>query len=237
MPSRRIAVGSLVALITVAVPCGALGALTPTTVNFVESSGSQGDPQNGVTTLTVPSPVDGSELALATLATRGSGSGITAPKGWRLLRQATDSAAGEEVKVFYSFPPSGQRVWSFTTGASDAGALVEIYSGVDLAEPFTNATTGAVGGFSLTAPSVNVTSSARFAVSLWVTTPTSGYSVQSPWKETGASYSEPKATMTFIAADRVLNGSGKSPGAVLSATQVTGGQQQAVSARIILNHS
>jgi hypothetical protein len=88
----------------------------------------------------------------------------------------------------------------------------------------------------LKAPSVNATSSARFAVSLWVTTPTSGYSVLTPWKETGANYSYPKSTMTFIAADRALISSGESPGALLSASQVTGGQQQAVTAQIILNH-
>src|SRR5665213_3117727 len=149
MPSRRIAVGTLIALIMAAIPCGALAALTPTAVGFVEASGPQGDPQNGVTTLTVPNPVDGSELALAILATRGSGSDLTIPRGWRLLRKATNPTAGETIKVLYSFPPSGERAWTFSTGPSDAGALVEVYSGVNVPEPFANARIGTASGFSL----------------------------------------------------------------------------------------
>jgi hypothetical protein len=65
--------------------------------------------------------------------------------------------------------------------------------------------------------------SARFSVSLFVTTPPSGYNVLSPSKETGFGYSLPKAIMAFIAADRVLSGSGESPGAGVNAEQVTGG--------------
>lgn len=220
----------------VTVPCCALGASTPTTVNFVESSQSDQDPQNGVSLAAVPSPVDGSELVLATLATRGSGSGLAAPKGWHLLREAADSAAGETVKVFYSFPPRGQWYWYFSTGPSDAGGIVEVYSGVNVAEPFAKIRTGTASGeFSMTAPSVNVTGSARFSVSLFVTTPTSGYGVLPPSKETGWAYSEPGVTMAFITADRVLSGSGESSGAVVDAEQVEGGQQQAVTAQIILN--
>ncbi len=101
-----------------------------------------------------------------------------------------------------------------------------MYSGVNVAEPFAKTRTGTASGeFSMAAPSVNVTGSARFSVSLFVTTPTSGYSVLPPSKETGWAYSEPEGTMTFIAADRVLSGSGESPGAVVDAEQVAGGQQ------------
>ncbi len=220
-----------------ALPCCATGASTPTTVNFVESSQSSQPPQNGVSLIDVPRPVDGSELVLATLATRGSGSGLVAPKGWHLLREAADSDAGETVKIFYSFPPNGERLWYFLTGPSDAGGLVEVYSGVNVSEPFAKTRTGTSSGkFSMTAPTVNVAGSARFSVSLFVTTPTSGYSVLAPSKETGWAYSEPQVTMTLIAADRVLSGSGVSSGAVVDSEQVKGGLQRAVTAQIILNH-